>query len=89
MEPIQIPSPENFSNSPTSSSCKSNINGAECYLLLLYCIIKKNWIPIKLFSNLSDISKYLYDEFNLKYSASKLNFLCNDRQVKIKIVLDL
>ena len=86
IEPIDIPSPENIS--PTHSSTENNKSN-DIYLLSLYCIINKEFVPIKIFPSLTDMSEYLFKHYHLKYSPNKLNYLVNDRIVKVHIVLQL
>ena len=86
IEPIDIPTPENIS--PTISSTENNKSN-DIYLLSLFCIINKEFIPIKIFPSLTDMSEYLFKHYNLKYNATKLNYLVNDRIVRVHIVLSL
>ena len=85
LEPLNIPTPESVSSG--SSSDKSDDN--EQYLLSFFCIINDEWYPIKIFPSLSDMSAYLYDKYRLRYSAKKLNYLIDDKKVRVHIVLRL
>jgi hypothetical protein len=76
---IDIPSPDSITTDNTYETIEN-------YLLSAFCLINQEWFPIKIFNNLSDISKYIYEKYNLHYSSQKLKNLKNDQLLRVYII---